>query len=361
MCPGISARLAQQCSKFAAARVQASSRRLACCFIATATIGSSSLPDSHPVYEELRDRISRYAQSPAADPQMATQAAASDVFLYGSEMAAIYHVHQSISVWKTGLTVQAGLPPKGQKYGRTVSGRRPTWMIWPPGWSGWDAKMRAGCKPSADQHDVLVIVDDSVASFANVDLMGVADIVVFSLSKYFSGYADMATTHENSLFVDDAIGLERNSRDFSTRMARINVTTEYLVSQLVARVADPTSPLTRVLYPSLSLLPIPERTTGLAPGAGATSMSFADVGGAAAFFDYLDVYKELSFGADVCIAAPYMQMTGQVSQKQQQQQQQNDTSANETLVRCAVGVEQLEEILQRVPRALDAASLAFTA
>lgn len=43
----------------------------------------------------------------------------------------------------------------------------------------------------ANQHEILVVVDDSIASFANVNLLDVADIIVSSLSKYFSGYADV--------------------------------------------------------------------------------------------------------------------------------------------------------------------------
>lgn len=39
----------------------------------------------------------------------------------------------------------------------------------------------------ADKHDFLVIVDETVGSFANVEVLPYADIVVSSLSKVFSG------------------------------------------------------------------------------------------------------------------------------------------------------------------------------
>ena len=81
-------------------------------------------------------------------------------------------------------------------------------------------------------------------------------------------------------------------------------------------------------------------------------MQFADIASSSTFFDHLDVYKGLSFGADVCIASPYMQMTGQASKKQSST---NDT--NETIIRFSVGLEGADDIVQRINVALNAANL----
>jgi cystathionine gamma-synthase len=43
----------------------------------------------------------------------------------------------------------------------------------------------------ADKYGFIVVVDETIGSFANVDVLGVADIVVTSLSKSFNGYADL--------------------------------------------------------------------------------------------------------------------------------------------------------------------------
>ncbi|KAI0910510.1 pyridoxal phosphate-dependent transferase [Ustulina deusta] len=43
----------------------------------------------------------------------------------------------------------------------------------------------------ADRYGFFVVVDDTCASFANIDLLGAADAVVTSLTKAFSGYADV--------------------------------------------------------------------------------------------------------------------------------------------------------------------------
>ncbi|PYI26039.1 PLP-dependent transferase [Aspergillus indologenus CBS 114.80] len=424
--PGISSRLSQHCLRLQQQGSGPGVDALPAAASTASTMGSS-LPDSHPVYAELRGRIAGYAQHSADEPAMSKPVTASDVFLYGSGMAAIYHVHQSILAWRGGMSVHAGLlyeptlrilqthGPGVRSYSlgtaaelddlaahlkqERASGSpcavQAIWCECPSNPILQTVDLRR-LRALADQHDLLVVVDDSVASFANVDLLGVADIVVSSLSKYFSGYADvmagsailnpqsrhhatlhsqMARTHENSLFVDDALRLERNSRDFPARMARINATTEALVRRLGPRVADPTCPLTGLLYPSRcasrgyyegqmrwwsSSLPSAESRPHPRPGYGGVfSMEFADCGCAAAFFDHLDVYKGLSFGADVCIAAAYVQMTGQ--QQQQPQQQNGSSTAHETLIRFSVGLEPAEEILLRVETALEAAGRVFLA
>ena len=43
----------------------------------------------------------------------------------------------------------------------------------------------------ANQYGFVVVVDETIGSFANVDLLGVADIVVTSLTKSFRGYLDV--------------------------------------------------------------------------------------------------------------------------------------------------------------------------
>ncbi|OJJ42031.1 hypothetical protein ASPZODRAFT_162394 [Penicilliopsis zonata CBS 506.65] len=404
--PGMSSRLAQQCLQYGSApRLHA--------MTAPPTTIQSTPADSHPVYEELCFRIAGYFQHRAAQPQVAHQVAASDVFLYASGMAAIYHVHQSILDWRNGESVNAGLvyeptmrilQTKGpglrsynlgtqadldrlaaqlEQGSEDVRAVQAIWCECPSNPILQTVDLQC-LRRLADQHNILVVVDDSVASFANVDLLGVADVVVSSLSKYFSGYADvmagsailnpnsrhyaalqrqLSATYENGLFVEDAIRLESNSRDFLTRMARINETTQYLVSQLLPLVMDPASPLMRIFYPSVcTSRPYYERQMrpawpeGPRPGYGGVfTMEFADVATSAVFFDHLHVYKGLSFGADVCIASPYMQMTGQAGKKQA-----SSSGISETIIRFSVGLEEAEEILQRINGALEAASVVYS-
>lgn len=179
-------------------------------------------------------------------------------------------------------------------------------------------------------------------------------------THYGALHHHISSTYENGLFVQDAIQLESNSRDFLTRMAQINETTQYLVTQLLPLLSNPSSPLTNIFHPSVCSSRLyyerqmRPQSEGFRPGYGGVfTMQFADLASSSTFFDNLDVYKGLSFGADVCIASPYMQMTGQAGKKQ--------TSADdisETIIRFSVGLEKAEEILRRINTALDAAVLA---
>jgi cystathionine gamma-synthase len=106
------------------------------------------------------------------------------------------------------------------------------------------------------RHGFPLIVDDTIAGFHNVDLLPAADVVVSSLTKSFSGagdvtggsvilnrnrplYSELKTAFEreyhDALFAEDAIVLERNSRDYAERMPRINDAAERLVEFLAER------------------------------------------------------------------------------------------------------------------------------
>ncbi|KAI5115213.1 hypothetical protein M0805_001298 [Coniferiporia weirii] len=96
----------------------------------------------------------------------------------------------------------------------------------------------------ADRYGFLVIVNDTIRNFINVDVFGFADILVTSLSKLFSGSANVMggslvinpnsrhfafmRDHVSRMFVDDyyhedGVAMEENSRDFAARVRVINV------------------------------------------------------------------------------------------------------------------------------------------
>ena len=99
----------------------------------------------------------------------------------------------------------------------------------------------------ADKYDFAVVVDETVGNFLNVNVLLYADVVVSSLTKIFSGDSNVmagsvvinprgryydalrknfALEYEDNLWAEDAVFLERNSRDFVSRIEKINVTTE---------------------------------------------------------------------------------------------------------------------------------------
>lgn len=212
--PGASSRLAQQCLKYGLGP------RIRAWAPGPENAMQRSSEDLHPVYQQIRSRISGYFQRSTDNPQITRQVSPSDVFLYGSGMAAIYHVHQSLLSWRSGESISTGLLYEPTY--RILQTYGPGLRAYKLGIDGdlddLAAYLEAGpedcptvqaiwCEcPSnpllrtvdlqrlrqlANQHEILVVVDDSIASFANVNLLDVADIIVSSLSKYFSGYADV--------------------------------------------------------------------------------------------------------------------------------------------------------------------------
>lgn len=107
----------------------------------------------------------------------------------------------------------------------------------------------------ADKYDFGVVVDETIGNFLNVHVLPHADVVVTSLTKIFSGdsnvmggaailnpkgryYNSLKQTwqaeYEDNYWPEDAIFLERNSRDFVSRIERINHNAEVICDVLHA-------------------------------------------------------------------------------------------------------------------------------
>ena len=161
----------------------------------------------------------------------------------------------------------------------------------------------------------------------------------------------------NNLYVDDAIQLEINSRNFLQRAARLNDSAAYLVDNIYPYISDPNSAVINVYYPKVcwsaenyqsQMRPATEEFT---PGYGGLfTIEFETVKIAAAFFDSLELHKGPSLGANITLALPYVQM---VFQKEKEWAARN--GLKETIVRISVGLEDKEFILECVKRALVAA------
>lgn len=105
----------------------------------------------------------------------------------------------------------------------------------------------------ADQYGFAVVVDETISNFVNINVLHLSDIVVSSLTKIFSGdsnvmggsavlnphaqyYAAIKETYkreyEDIYWAEDAVFLERNSRDFIARIEQINATSENITAML---------------------------------------------------------------------------------------------------------------------------------
>lgn len=176
----------------------------------------------------------------------------------------------------------------------------------------------------ADEYSFAIVVDETIGNFLNVHLLPLADIIVSSLTKVFSGDSNvmggalilnprgafyeklkhvLEEDYEDNIFEEDAMYLERNSRDFVSRISRINSNAEMLANLLHS------SPkIKEVHYPKLSpskkfydACKLPEGGYG-----GLLSAIFHSVEDAETFFDNLDTAKGPSLGTNFTLASPFV-------------------------------------------------------
>jgi cystathionine gamma-synthase len=220
----------------------------------------------------------------------------------------------------------------------------------------------------ADKYDFAVVVDESVGNFINVNVLSHADVVVSSLTKAFSGdsnvmggsavlnphgrlYRSLKKTldaeYEDNYWAEDAVFMERNSRDFISRIERINLSSEAIAQQLHD------SPIVKtVYYPKYS----PSRAhydRWRNPGGGyggLLSVTFREVEQAVAFFDALEVQKGPSLGTNFTLSCPYTILAhyGELEWAA-------SFGVEADLIRISFGLEDRRDLEERVGRALDAA------
>ncbi|KAI5304432.1 hypothetical protein KEM56_006501 [Ascosphaera pollenicola] len=212
----------------------------------------------------------------------------------------------------------------------------------------------------ADKYDFAVVVDESIGSFVNVNVLPFADVVVSSLTKIFSGDSNvmggsavlnpngryynamkevMQTEYEDNYWAEDALVLERNSRDFVSRIHRINAHTEAATKYLRS------SPLGHSSKPCYDRCKNAEGGYG-----GLFSVVFHEREQAKAFFDTLEVMKGPSLGTNFTLCCPF---TILAHYAELDWAESYGVSAD--LVRIAVGLEEEADLLGRLERALEAA------
>ncbi|PYH75977.1 PLP-dependent transferase [Aspergillus uvarum CBS 121591] len=221
----------------------------------------------------------------------------------------------------------------------------------------------------ADKYDFAVVVDETVGNFLNINVLPSADIVVSSLTKIFSGDSNVmggsavlnphgcfyhslretfAHEYEDNVWAEDVVFLERNSRDFASRIEKINKTTDIIADMLLK------SPLVKnVYYPKLNpSKPLYDafRTQNGGYG-GLFSVTFHSTEEAIAFFDQLEVHKGPSLGTNFTLSCPYTLLAhyGELDWA-------NSFGIEFGLVRISVGLEEESDLRDRIERALKAVS-----
>lgn len=260
-----------------------------------------------------------------------------------------------------------------------------------------------GLRALADQYAFPLVVDDTIGSFANVDVLPVADLVMSSLTKSFSGYADVMggsvvlnplsphyhaalkplfdTSFRNEYFAGDAATLLANSADYLPRQHVLNHNGAALAAYLATKAADPSSPVTDVLYPTTSdtrshyeafMRP---RTTSPASSSGSTpteaeqeftpgygcllSVGFESVATARAFYDHLEFHCGPHLGAHRTLAFCFnATVYGRIPEEGRYHA---SYGVRPEQVRISVGLEGADEILAAVTYALGKADEAYRA
>ncbi|KAK1752866.1 putative cystathionine gamma-synthase [Echria macrotheca] len=220
------------------------------------------------------------------------------------------------------------------------------------------------------KYDFVMVVDDTLSTFANVELLSSCDVLCTSLTKMFSGACNvmggsavisrdspycermrraLESRNENHVwFPEDVLVMEHNSRDFVSRARRASANALALVEQLrghpsVAEVYYPEKSPTQWIYDQYKL-----------PGGGygfLVSVRFTSPATAIRFYDALETAKGPSLGTNFTLACAYTLLA---------HYSELDWAASfgvvEDLVRISVGLEDEEWLRTRVEKALQAAA-----
>lgn len=323
----------------------------------------------------LRDRLAAWSGAPAAN-----------ISLHPSGMAAIFTAFEAVTSRRPGRrTVMFGFPYTDtlkilSKFGSGVE-------FYPRGDAEDLARLRdllaqeevAGifCEfPSnpllhvpdlpalhamAAARGVPVIVDDTIGTFFNVDVLPHCDFVATSLTKAISGEGDvmagaltvnprglfacdLPSTAPGGIYVRDLEVLEHNSRDFPARMKIANANALELARFLAAHPA-----IEHVWYPGLNPSPVYEQLRKPQGGYGAV-LSFLPHHAAQKtprIFENLQVSRGISLGTNYSLVCPYVQLA-----HYHELAWAKECGIDPLLLRVAVGTEPWEELQQRFASAL---------
>jgi cystathionine gamma-synthase len=236
-----------------------------------------------------------------------------------------------------------------------------------------------GLRALADVYDFVLVVDETIGSFANIDVLSVADVIITSLTKSFSGYADVmggslvlnphrTTTHHrlksllesnfhNELFSEDASVLEHNSQNYLERSTILNKNAQAVANFLKTKAIDPGSSVSQVNYPSVSETErnfrsfMRQKTPEFTPGYGCLlSVEFEEIENTIAFYDALQCHCGPHLGAHLSLALPYNKaMFGRTPEDEAKAEANGWTMRQ---IRLSVGLEDTTALVNTVGQAV---------
>jgi cystathionine gamma-synthase len=234
----------------------------------------------------------------------------------------------------------------------------------------------------ADKYGFVLAADDTVGSFANIDVLGFADVVVTSLTKSFNGSADVIAGsvvlnpssnkyaslkalfneyYANEFYNADAETLEKNSRDYLPRSTALNNNALRIAEYLQTFAEDPSSSVREVQYPTLlPSFPLYQKlmrpaTEEFTPGYGCLlSVDFNSLTATKAFYDNLNVHQGPHLGMHATLALPYVMSLYGLDKLDFIE----PFGMRETQIRISAGLEDVDDLLGEFKIALEAAEKA---
>ncbi|KAL8289743.1 hypothetical protein RB597_001389 [Gaeumannomyces tritici] len=393
---------------------------------AAAAPGSWSGLREDGAHAALRGRIAELLRRAPLEPARAETVVPEDVFLYPTGMAAIYRCHQALARHRPGRVLVLGSVFKNtwHLFDESAAGMKhfghchdgPGLLADLEVWLAAEAAEGRGVSycflefPSnpilvsadlvklralADRYGFPLVVDDTVGSFANIDMLPVADVVMSSLTKSFSGYADVmggsivlnksipahytdisrvfADQFVNELFAADAAQLVANSADYLARTAVLNRNAAALAALFDGRrkkqqqqqegggggSSSSNVVITGVNYPpytstaaSYAAAMRPD-TPELRAGHGCLlSVDFETVGMATAFYDSLEYFHGPHLGAHRTLAIPFAALAFGKKGQVETAEYHNAYGNRAAQVRISAGLEDEDEVVGMAEEAL---------
>ncbi|PSR82728.1 pyridoxal phosphate-dependent transferase [Coniella lustricola] len=372
--------------------------------------------DAHrAVRRRIRDLLHRAPIDPAN-----VKVAEDDVFLYQTGMAAIYNLNSVLFQRDQGQSIllgsifhntfhlledtsngmkhfgacgpDSGIVAKLDEYldARYKNGQTVSYLFieFPSNPILVSADLH-GIRKITEKYNIPFVVDDTIGSFANIDVLSVADILLSSLTKSFSGYADVmggsvvlnplspfypdlkpafTSAFHNELFAGDAEKLLSNSNDYLPRSTILNRNAEAVASFLHQQATNTTtaissstaaleSPIKAVLYPTTSPTQANydavkrPATPDFTPGYGCLlAVEFKTLEAAAAFYDAFPVHKGPHLGAHRTLALPMNLLT--YSKEPKEAAYHAAYGAGPEQIRISVGLEPVDDLIAAVKAGL---------
>ncbi|KAH0425196.1 cystathionine gamma-synthase [Colletotrichum camelliae] len=347
----------------------------------------------------LRHHLNKHAESETSvetgQHSSGTHDLINDVYIFPTGMSAIFHTHQFLLGTRGNLkSISFGFPYVDtlkilQKFGpgcvfygnateielddiqdRLERGERYLALFCEfPGNPLLTCPNLKRIRSLADKYDFAIVVDETIGTFGNVNVLQYADVVVTSLTKFFSGacnvtggsavfnpagryYSNLKAIAEreykDTYWPEDIILMERNCRDFTTRIRQMNINAE-AVSKLL--LANPL--IKRVYYPKYNGDRSNYEACRLPSGGygGLMSVVFHRKQDAITFYDNMGGAKGPSLGTNFTLTSPYV-----VLAHMRELEWASGLGVDPYLVRFSVGMEDTDHLLETFREALHAAA-----